>query len=120
MDFWVVDGNYADLAQDLVWGRADTVVWLNYSYPVTIYRVVSRTLRRLVTREKCCNGNRESLRLALSRDSIILWALRTYHPRRAEYPARLAAMEQRGAQIIKLHSPREADRWLGRLASVGE
>jgi adenylate kinase family enzyme len=114
-DCWVIDGNYGNDAQDLVWERADTVVWLNYSYPVTIYRVVSRTLRRLVTREKCCNGNRESLRLALSRDSIVLWALRTYHRRRAEYPARLATMEQRGAQIIKLHSPREADRWLSRI-----
>jgi adenylate kinase family enzyme len=120
MDCWVVDGNYTNDAQDLVWGRADTVVWLNYSYPVTIYRIVSRTLRRLVTREECCNGNRESLRLALSRDSIIWWALRTYHRRRAEIPARLAAMEKRGALIIRLHSPREANRWLARLASAGD
>jgi adenylate kinase family enzyme len=109
---WVVDGNYGADAQDLVWERADTVVWLNYSFPVTLYRVVSRTLIRLVTREECCNGNRESLRLALSRDSIIWWALRTHRRRRAEYPARLATMEQQGAQIIKLHSPKEADRWL--------
>jgi adenylate kinase family enzyme len=112
---WVVDGNYGNDAQDLVWERVDTVVWLNYSFPVTIYRIVSRTLIRLVTREKCCNGNRESWRLALSRDSIIWWALRTYHRRRAEYPARLATVEQRDAQIIRPHSPREADRWLASL-----
>src|SRR5262245_38772247 len=29
-DCWVVDGNYTNDAQDMVWGRADTVVWLNY------------------------------------------------------------------------------------------
>jgi hypothetical protein len=27
-------------------------------------------------------------------------------------------MEQRGAQIIKLHSPRESDRWLSWLSSA--
>jgi adenylate kinase family enzyme len=112
---WVVDGNYGSDAQDLVWERADTVVWLNYSYPVTIYRVVIRTLRRVVTREECCNGNQESLRLVLSPDSIIWWAMRTYHRHRAEYPARLATMERRGAHIIKLRSPKEAERWLARL-----
>jgi adenylate kinase family enzyme len=114
-DRWIVDGNYGNDARDLVWERADTVVWLNYSFPVTLYRIVGRTLRRIVTREECCNGNRESLRIALSRDSIILWTLQTYHRRRAEYPARLAAMEHRGSRIIKLHSPKEADRWLASL-----
>src|SRR5262245_54009030 len=59
-DCWVVDGNYRNDAQDLLWERVDTVVWLNYSFPVTLYRVVSRTLRRVVTRQKCCNGNQES------------------------------------------------------------
>jgi adenylate kinase family enzyme len=114
-DRWVVDGNYGADARDLVWDRADTIVWLNYSFPVTLYRVVSRTFRRVVTREECCNGNRESLRIALSRDSVILWALQTHHLHRAEYPTLLAAMEKRSAQIIRLHSPKEADRWLSRL-----
>jgi adenylate kinase family enzyme len=114
-DRWVVDGNYSKIARDLVWERADTVVWLNYSFLVTLYRAVSRTFRRVVTGEECCNGNRESLRIAFSRDSIILWVLQTYHRRRAEYPSLLAAMEQRGAQIIRLHSPSEADRWLAQL-----
>lgn len=116
MDRWVIDGNYSKNARGLVWERADAVVWLNYSFSVNLYRIVRRTVRRVVTGEECCNGNRESLRLAFSRDSIILWVLRTYHRHRAEYPALLAVMEQRGAQIIRLHSPKEADRWLAHLA----
>ena len=111
-DRWVVDGNYSKDARDLIWERADTYVWLNYSLAVMLRRIARRTLRRVVTGEECCNGNRESLRTALSRDSVILWALQTYRRRRAEYPPLLAALEQQGAQIIKLHSPKEADRWL--------
>jgi adenylate kinase family enzyme len=116
-DRWVVDGNYGNDARDLIWERADTIVWLDYSLPVILHRIVRRTLRRIVFREACCNGNRESLRIALSRDSIILWALQTYKRRRREYPPLLAAMEQRGAQTFRLHSPKEADRWFARVSS---
>ena len=115
-DRWVVDGNYSNSARDLIWDRADTYVWLDFSLAVVLYRIVRRTVRRIVTGEECCNGNREKLRKALSRDSVILWALQTYNRRRAEYPSALAAMEQRGAQIIRLRSPKEADRWLSRLS----
>lgn len=105
-------------ARDLVWERADTIVWLDFLFTVTLGRVLRRTIYRLVTREECCNGNRERLGNTLSRDSIILWALQTYKRHRVEYPPLLRALEQRGAQTIRLHSPKEADRWLVRLAFV--
>ncbi|MGH9754927.1 MAG: AAA family ATPase [Blastocatellia bacterium] len=114
-DRWVVDGNYSKSARDLVWERADTIVWLDFSFTVTLGRVLRRTIYRLVTSEECCNGNRERLGQALSRDSIILWALQTYKRHRVEYPPLLAALQQRGAQIIRLHSPKEADRWLAQM-----
>jgi len=117
-DRWIVDGNYSSKARDLVWERADTIVWLDFSLAVTIGRVLRRTINRLVTGEKCCNGNRERLGMALSRDSIILWALKTYKRHRMEYPPLLAALEQQGRQTIRLHSPKDADRWLARLARV--
>ena len=113
---WVVDGNYSKSARDLVWGRADTIVWLDYSFTVTIGRLLRWTICRLVTGEECCNGNRERVGMALSRDSIILWALQSYKRHRMEYPLLLATQEQRGARTVRLHSPKEADRWLMRLA----
>lgn len=119
-DRWVVDGNYGEDARDLILERADAIVWLNYSLPVIIHRLVRRTFRRAIFGEECCNGNRENLSRAFSHDSIILWALQTYKRRRAEYPPQLAALEQRGVRTIRLHSPKEADRWLIRLASAGE
>jgi adenylate kinase family enzyme len=117
---WVVDGNYSKSARDLVWGRADTIVWLDYSFTVTIGRLLRRTICRLVTGEECCNGNRERVGMALSRDSIILWALQSYKRHRMEYPLLLATQEQRGARTVRLHSPKEADRWLMRLAPASD
>jgi adenylate kinase family enzyme len=59
-DAWIVDGNYAGV-RDLVWQRADTVVWLDLPRRLVISRVVRRTLRRALTREKLWNGNTEPL-----------------------------------------------------------
>jgi len=57
---WVVDGNYA-MVQDLVWQRADTVVWLDLPRRLVMRRIILRTVRRAVTRERLWNGNREPL-----------------------------------------------------------
>ena len=58
---WVVDGNYSKV-RDIIWARADTIVWLDYSLPLTLWRLTRRTLRRLAKREVLWNGNRESWR----------------------------------------------------------
>ena len=56
-DAWVADGNYGQ-ARDLIWGRADTLVWLDMPLTLALWRVVSRTLRRIVTHEVLWNENR--------------------------------------------------------------
>jgi adenylate kinase family enzyme len=55
---WVLDGNYSAV-RDLVWGRADTVIWLDPPRRVVMRQVVGRTLRRTLTRVELWNGNRE-------------------------------------------------------------
>src|SRR4051812_29513824 len=39
---WVCDGNYSTV-RDLVWGRADTLVWLDYPMGLVFRRVLGRT-----------------------------------------------------------------------------
>ena len=57
---WVVDGNYSTV-RDIVWDRADTVVWFDLPYVTVMARTIRRTVRRTVTREELWNGNREPL-----------------------------------------------------------
>ncbi len=109
---WVIDGNLNSQESDIVWGKADTVVWLDYSFPVVISRVVWRTFRRVVTQQEVCNGNRETWKTTFSRDSIILWVLQTYHKRRREYPLLLKKPEYAHLQVVHLHSPKAAQDWL--------
>jgi adenylate kinase family enzyme len=112
---WVVDGNYSK-TRDIVWSRADTVVWLDYSLLVILWQMLRRTMRRSLTREELWSGNRETLGSALfSRESILLWALKTYRRRKREYPALLGRPEYAHLKLVRLHSPQETREWLSTL-----
>jgi adenylate kinase family enzyme len=110
--YWVTDGNYSKV-RDIVWARADTVVWLDYPLPLILWRLWWRTLRRTFLRQPLWNENRESFRTSFfSRNSVIWWAITTYPRRRREYPELLARPEYSHLQTIHLHSPRQTQRWL--------
>jgi len=73
---WVVVGNYSRV-RDILWPRSTTILFIDLPKRVVMTRVIQRTILRIVKREQLWNGNRESLRNALSRDpmrNIILWS----------------------------------------------
>lgn len=111
-DAWVMDGNYSK-ARDIGWARADTLVWLDYPGQVVFWRLLRRTLRRILTRQELWNGNRERLSAQLTRDGILAWFFRTHWKRRRETPALLAAYPH--LRVVRLRSPGEAARWLASL-----
>lgn len=113
-DRWVVDGNYSQV-RDIVWARADAIVWLDYSLPLILWRLTSRTFWRLLRQEELWNGNRERLWTHLfTRDSLFLWALQTYPRRKREYPMLFALPENAHLRVVRLGSTREAERWVER------
>lgn len=114
---WVVDGNYRSKVEDLIWPRATHLVWLNYSYPTIMSRVMRRTVRRVFLRTRMWSAqNREDFAKSfLSRDSVIYWAATTYHERRRHFReifdhpnTALSANVQR----VELTTPRQTVRWL--------
>lgn len=108
---WVVDGNYS-IVRDIVWGKADTIVWLDYSFPVVMSRVLWRTFQRLVKQQEVCNGNRETWKTTIRRDSVILWALQTYHKNRRQYALLLKKPEYAHLLVVRVRSLEETQNWL--------
>ena len=112
-DAWVVDGNYSAVMRDLAWERAQSVVWLDYPFLVCGWRLLRRTVLRVARREQLWQGNRETFRHSFaSRDSILLWFLRTFRRRRRQYEAAIADPANAHLAFVRLRSPREAERWL--------
>ena len=75
--------------------------------------IFRRTVRRIVTREHLWSGNRETFTGAfLSRDSILLYALRTHKRRLSKYPRYLSRPEHKHLNVVHLRSPGETRQWL--------
>ena len=120
-DGWVVDGNYGGIgAREIVWPRADTLVWLDTPLLVNLWRVTQRSMRRMLTREELWNGNRETFaNFFLSRHSLFIWALRSHGRKRRELPLLLTCPEYAHLRVFRLRQPREARRWLATVAPAG-
>ena len=115
---WVTEWQYASARPRLV-QRADTLIWLDHSVPISLGRLIRRTIRRGRTREVLWNGNIEPPlhRIFLDKENIIRWALATQFMYKRVIPA--LADDQPHLQVIRLRSQRGVDRWMsGPLASL--
>jgi adenylate kinase family enzyme len=110
-DGWVIDGNYESKLGETVLAAADTIVWLDLPLWLTLRRLWRRTHTRIRDGVLLWNDNRESWRTAvLGRDSLFVWAVRTYFRHRREWPRRFAG----DPRFVRLRSDDEARRWLER------
>ena len=107
-EHWIADGNYMNFVSIL--GKADLIVWLDYPFRIVLWRVLRRTGYRLMSRKPLWNGNRETLRLTFSKESIILWVFQTYWKRKKMFPRVLAT--HGGIEQVVFRHPREARAWL--------
>ncbi|GAA4566434.1 AAA family ATPase [Planotetraspora kaengkrachanensis] len=113
-DTWVVDGNYSAV-RDLLWARADTVVWLDPPRAVVMWQVVTRTLRRAATGAELWNGNRERWRNLTTLDpheSVVMWAWTRHRVYRDRYARAAASGEHAHLRFVRLRSRRDARRLL--------
>jgi adenylate kinase family enzyme len=117
---WLINGNYAAV-RDIVWRRAQLVVWLDLPKRTVFRRLLWRTGQRLVQRKNLDSGNKETLGRLLGRQSILLWAARSHQPLRAEYER---ALELYGdhVHIVRLRSASAQRDWLAstRAATAAE
>ena len=111
---WVIDGNYSKI-RDLVWARADTVVWLDLPRRTVMRRVIWRSVRRVALRTELWNGNREHWRYLFSLDkeeSVIAWAWQNHASNRTRFEAAMTSPQNGHLRFFRLNSPAAVRRFL--------
>jgi adenylate kinase family enzyme len=111
---WVIDGNYSKV-RDIVWARADTVVWLDLPRRVVMRRLVWRTLRRVAGRAELWNGNRERWHNVFTWDrneSVISWGWHSYGSNRVRYASAMADPALGHVLFVRLTSAGAVRRFL--------
>jgi adenylate kinase family enzyme len=111
---WAVAGNYRRV-RDLIWYKAEAVIWLDYSLPFLFWRLLKRTVRRWVTQEELWNGNRETFWWHFkiwSDESLFHWLFKTYWRRKREIPQLLSLAEHAHLKIFHFQTQKETEDWL--------
>jgi adenylate kinase family enzyme len=109
---WILDSAYSKWL-DVPLARVQLIVALDYPRWFSLARLLRRTLLRLAAHRTVCNGNTETVRQALSRDSIVVWHFRSFSRKRARM--RAWAADPSGPAVVRLASPLAARRWLAAL-----
>ncbi|WP_331728558.1 adenylate kinase [Streptomyces sp. NBC_01176] len=114
---WVVEGNYSKLA-DVVWHRADVLVWLDLPLSLVVCRIVHRSLRQLAGLDSSAQAKRLTWKRAFfGRRSLLRTAVRKYRNNRPRYAQQVAETAALGVRVVRLRSGRAADAWLARQLS---
>lgn len=114
-DKWIVCGNHSWL-KEIMWDRADTVIWLDYSFWRCLFRVLKRAACLIYTKKEICGGNKESFsRLFFSKGSILVHLFTKYGKFKKRYSAMMTSSDFKHINFIRLKSPRETEKWLEKL-----
>jgi adenylate kinase family enzyme len=114
-DTWVVDGNYTNKIKDLVWPKADALVWLDPSLPVILKRFFLRSFARSLKGELLWGHSKETLRnYIFSRKSLLMWILTT-HKRRTEAYTKLIEDPPNGVQVYRIRREKDFREFFERL-----
>jgi len=119
-DRWVTDGNKSAV-RDLVWPRADTVIWLDYPLVVCLLRLGRRAVWRtsMLTARAAETGEKAGLpKQLLAAAKGVITALRSHRGQRGEYPRMFAEPKNQHLAVVRLRSPRATRRWLARVLAT--
>jgi len=116
-DRWVLDTAYGSWL-DVPLARADLIVALDFPRLLSLSRLLRRSIARSIDGRPICNGNRESFRNLLRRDSIVVWHCTSFRRKRTRMRAWEA--DPRLPQVVRFTRPGQVERWFRTLALSGE
>ncbi|MEZ0397033.1 MAG: AAA family ATPase [Anaerolineales bacterium] len=110
---WALAGNYR-VVRDIVWPRAEAVIWLDYPFLLILGRLLGRIWLRWRRKELLWGTNYEPLWVHFkfwSDDSLVKWLFKTYWRRKREYPALFARPEYAHLKVLHFKKPGEMEAW---------
>lgn len=110
-DRWVLDSDGYSAVRDVLWARADTLVWLDLPRWQVMGRVVRRSVVRGVLRTELWNGNREGLGAWRDSGHPVRWAWSQHGARRTLIAERVADPRWSHLRVVRLRSAAEVRRW---------
>ena len=108
---WVLDGNY-NRTRPVKWREVDLVVWVDCGFIRTLWQAVTRAFKRAWHQQELWpgTGNCESFRRSFfSRESIIIWTLKTWRINRERYDADMKNPQYAHIQFVRIIRRKEAD-----------
>jgi adenylate kinase family enzyme len=106
---WILDTAYGSWLDEPL-QRVELIVALDYPRWFSLQRLVRRTVARVIDGRPICNGNRETLRLLVSGDSILIWHFRSFRHKRERIRSWTA--DAAAPPVHRLASQRQTERWL--------
>ena len=106
---YVLDGNYAS-SDHLKWKGIDLVIWLDYSFHLSFYRCLTRTIKRLITKECLWGSNKETIYNILGKNSILYFMVTHYYKNKKKFENDM--VNHSNITFIRLRTPKEAEAFL--------
>jgi len=117
---WALAGNYSKL-RNIIWPRAEAIVWLDYPFLLVFGRLCQRTLQRWWTHESLWGTNYERLLPQFkfwSKESLFYWQVRSYRRHKRFYPQSFARPENSHLKVLHFKQPGETEEWLVSLTTA--
>lgn len=109
---WMLDTAYGKWI-DVPLARVQLIVALDYPRFLSLSRLLRRTIARVFDKHKICNGNVETWRQMLSRDSIIAWHFRSFKSKKSRID-RFETMDH--VTVVRIRSPRQLEDWISKVS----
>ena len=116
---WVLDGNYARTIP-IKWERVQVVIWLDYSFIRTVFQAIKRAIPSAFSQKELWagTGNKETWRQLFSKDSIVLYTIKTHNKVRKKYKLFMLDKSYSHIEFVRLRLPKESEQFLNRIKEL--
>jgi hypothetical protein len=109
---WLTDNYFIEI-RDLVWGWADTVIWLDYPFWLTTRWFLKRNLGAWASGSDIWGQNKLTWRAFFHAEPPLLWWMwHTFATRPRHYERIFSQPPYNHVRLIRLTHPAQTDRWL--------